>query len=385
MDLTDPVITGAGMVSSLGPGLDDTWKALMEGESGIAPLDFIDARVALVKGLDPTDFGVKARELRIMGRHSLMLMKAALDAWEDAGLDGREVPKERIGFFAGMGMVDYDVADLLPAVKKSLTPEGRIDYRRFYEGAFREIYPLWPLSMLNNIAFCQVAIRLGIRGENAVFSPHGDSTIHAFYEAAGMIREGKAEVVLAGGVSEEINPSSLARAYLTGICGPHDKGVPPGEGAGVFLLETGESAERAGRRIYGTIGGFGFGLAGPDSPAEDAFLGAMKDAIRSAGLEPPDIDLVFLNRSGREDWFEGELAGVTSLFGKEVSLCSSKDALGEMLAGGPAVDLALSLKAMEEGRVPGLEVPGQREIRSVLINTMSYEEQVASMVVRRLS
>jgi 3-oxoacyl-(acyl-carrier-protein) synthase len=217
MDMTDPVITGAAVVSSLGPGLNETWEALMEGESGIAPLDsfdasaFPDARAALVKGLDPTDFGVKARELRIMGRHSLMLMKAALDAWEDAGLADRGVPMEGVGFFAGMGMVDHDVDDLLPAVKKSLTPDGRIDYRRFYEGAFREIYPLWPLSMLNNIAFCQVAIRLGIRGENAVFSPHGDSTIHAFYEAAGMIREGKAEMVLAGGVSEEVKPASLAR------------------------------------------------------------------------------------------------------------------------------------------------------------------------------
>ncbi len=391
MDMTDPVITGAAVVSSLGPGLNETWEALMEGESGIAPLDsfdasaFPDARAALVKGLDPTDFGVKARELRIMGRHSLMLMKAALDAWEDAGLADRGVPMEGVGFFAGMGMVDHDVDDLLPAVKKSLTPDGRIDYRRFYEGAFREIYPLWPLSMLNNIAFCQVAIRLGIRGENAVFSPHGDSTIHAFYEAAGMIREGKAEMVLAGGVSEEVKPASLARAYLTGICGPHDNGVPPGEGAGVFLLETGESAERAGRRIYGAIGGFGFGLAGPDSPAEDAFLEAMKGAIRSAGLEPPDIDLVFLNRSGREDWFEGELASVEALFGKKVSLYSSKDALGEMLAGSPAVDLALSLKAMAEGRVPALngKEPGGEEIRAVLINTMSYEGQVASMVVRR--
>jgi 3-oxoacyl-(acyl-carrier-protein) synthase len=170
-----------------------------------------------------------------------------------------------------------------------------------------------------------------------------------------------------------------------GICGPHDNGVPPGEGAGVFLLETGESAERAGRRIYGAIGGFGFGLAGPDSPAEDAFLEAMKGAIRSAGLEPPDIDLVFLNRSGREDWFEGELAAVEALFGKKVSLYSSKDALGEMLAGSPAVDLALSLKAMAEGRVPawnGKESSGG-EIRAVLLNTMSYEGQVASMVVRR--
>ena len=82
-----------------------------------------------------------------------------------------------MGFFAGMGTVDYHLEDLLPAVAKSLSQSGDLDYDRFFSAGYQEIYPLWPLGMLNNVAFCQAAIHFGLRGENAVFSPHGDAGI----------------------------------------------------------------------------------------------------------------------------------------------------------------------------------------------------------------
>ena len=89
--------------------------------------------------------------------------KGAHDAFSNAGLAKTSIPREEIGFFAGMGMVDYDMEDLLPAVLESLDAEGKLDCSAFYVKGYTEIYPLWPLSMLNNISFCQVATRDNLR------------------------------------------------------------------------------------------------------------------------------------------------------------------------------------------------------------------------------
>ncbi len=105
------------------------------------------------------------------------------------GLENASIPREEIGFFAGMGMVDYEVDDLLPAVLKSLNATGDLDYSAFYSKGYTEIYPLWPLSMLNNISFCQVATSLDLQGENTVFSPHADSGAMAVAEGMKALRD----------------------------------------------------------------------------------------------------------------------------------------------------------------------------------------------------
>lgn len=389
MDNSGIVITGVGAVCSGGKTVDEIFSYLSLSKSNenfigrySNATDCLNSNLT-VKDLTPATLGIRPRDARIMGRHSLILMKSALDAWEDAGLKGCDIPGERIGFFAGMGMVDYEVDDLLPAVTKSVDPEGGIDYSMFYSGAFREIHPLWPLSMLNNIAFCQVAIRLGIKGENTVFSPHGDSTIHAFSEGMRVLRDGKTDLVLAGGVSENINENSIARAVITGITGDNETGLCPGEGGAMFILERAEDARRRNTNIRGIISGIGYGLATKDSgESKTAFISAISKAIRSAGLKPQDIDMVFLNRSGKAIWNEAERDAIGHIF-TECSpfLYSSKDTLGEMLAGSPAVDLAITLKAMAEGSTPGGKNPGRQGIKTAIINTMSYEGQVASIVV----
>ncbi|RMG05443.1 MAG: hypothetical protein D6726_01300 [Nitrospirae bacterium] len=385
------VITGVGAVCSGGNTVDEIFSHLLSTKTKGAslnrqssPSDCLNKGL-IVKDLTPASLGIRPRDARIMRRHSLILMKAALDAWEDAGLKGAEGPGERVGFFAGMGMVDYEVDDLLPAVIKSIDPEGGIDYSRFYGGAFREIHPLWPLSMLNNIAFCQVAIRLGIKGESTVFSPHGDSTIHAFSEGMRVLLNGKADLVLAGGVSENLNENSLARAVITGITGDEETGICPAEGGALFVFEREEDARRRNANIRGVITGMGYGLASEDyAESKNAFSSAISKAISASGLVPEEIDMIFLNRSGRPIWNKAERDAIGQIFSEHSPiLYSSKDTFGEMLAGSPAVDLALSLKTLEKGRLPeqNFKGYGDRDIRVVLINTMSYEGQVASIVV----
>lgn len=176
--MTDPVvITGRAIVTPLGDCLESTWTALLSGTSGIGPITAFDASgfpcqlAASVSGINPESLDLPRRESRIMDLHSLILMKCAQEAMRDAALSGEGDSGLEIGFFAGIGMVDYRTDDLTGAVSASLDETRQIDYQRFYERAYQEIFPLWPLAMLNNIALCQVAVKLGLRGENSVFSP----------------------------------------------------------------------------------------------------------------------------------------------------------------------------------------------------------------------
>ena len=211
------VVSGGDLVTALGNDLDSTWDALLAGRSAIHPVTDVDVstlpcrRAAQVTGLDEASLDLPRRESRIMDLHSFILLKCATRALSSGGLEAGG----DIGFFAAIGMVDYRPEDLAGAVRAARDKAGGIDYDRFYQAGYREIFPLWPLSMLNNIALCQVAVRLGLRGENTVFSPHADSTLQAIAEAVWTVAEGRNHAVLAGGVSEKVSPSLMVAALTT--------------------------------------------------------------------------------------------------------------------------------------------------------------------------
>ena len=172
------VITGVGLVSSLGNDLDTTWKNLLEGKSGISRIDDFNAEGfkcpygAIVHGLDPDELKVHVRDSRIMDRHAYMLLKSSRDAFQSSSVDLALTPPERVSYFAAMGMIDYHAADFEEAVIQAMDNDGKLNYDKFFSASYENIFPLWPLSMLNNIHFCQVAIDLGIKGESIVFCPH---------------------------------------------------------------------------------------------------------------------------------------------------------------------------------------------------------------------
>ena len=416
------VITGAGMVSSLGQSLSEVWSALLENKVGISELTGFQAegfpcRVgAQVKGLTPEALGLQQREARIMDLHALMLMKCSRDAYEQARLDRAEFRREEIGFFAGMGMVDYRIEDLLPGVVGSLSPGGDLDYDGFFLRGYQAVYPLWPLSMLNNIGFCQVATNLDIRGENAVFSPHGDSGAQAVAEGMSALVEGRSQVVLAAGVSEKISPVSLARAHLAGVLntsggnsgraclpfGAERKGTIPGEGCGVVCLEL-ESAVKK-RRIPGLAAVTGYGFAygrdgGAVAPSAKALGQSMAKALGRANLGPADIDVIIAHGEGTERGDRNELEAIHSLFSAgvdRVAVFASKGALGHLLAGAPVVDMILGLSILRTGLIPPTRCPHPdpsvrfnlvnteplpRRARRIMINCQSYEGQAGSLVI----
>jgi len=272
------VITGAGLICSIGKSAHEAWDGLLSGRHGIRPIEGFEIRgfdcqyAAQVDGIDPSDIGIHPKDARIMDKHSFMLLKCARDAFIASRLDHTPIEKEDIGFFAGLGMVDYKIEDLMPAIVKSMSEQGELDYDAFYSEAYREIYPLWPLSMLNNISFCQVAIHLDIRGENIVFSPHADSGAQALVEGMKTVVGQRSRVVLAGGLSEKVSPISLARGHVFGIlnttekngamlCRPfasERKGTILGEGCGVLALELRSSADKRGIPYSTKITGYGF-------------------------------------------------------------------------------------------------------------------------------
>ena len=418
------VITGAGLVSSLGLTTADTWDSILTGKQGIQPIDNFTADgfectvAAQVKGLNDSALGIHPRDARIMDKHAFMLMKGSRDAFTQSKLDSSSVLPEDIGYFAGMGMVDYNIEDLLPAVIGSLNAKGALDYDRFYSQAYQEIHPLWPLSMLNNISFCQVAIDLGIKGENTVFSPHSDSGMHAIIEGYNTLIDKRAKAVLAGGVSEKVSPLSIARAAEFGIlntsgkntngCSPFTvdrNGTVMGEGCGVLAMELDSHAAERQATVLAVVSGYGTSfekMQGANSPTAAAISNAMNNAILSADIKPSEIDVIIAHGDGTINGDRNEIAAIHHTFltcSKDVTVFTSKSALGHMLAGSSPVDVILGIQMINNGIIPaayGSKRPDEdirfhmvtgtavkKRLTRILINSQSYEGQCASLILEK--
>ncbi|MEE9274781.1 MAG: beta-ketoacyl synthase N-terminal-like domain-containing protein, partial [bacterium] len=249
---TPLAITGASLLTAAGPGGDAAWEALCAGRSALAPdpdpelAGFSPVLTARCAPIDPAGLGAGRRDTRIMDRHTHMLLACAADSLRQAALDagrpagGGRLEGEEIAFFAAMDMVDPRDGDIMPAVAASAGAEGRIETSRFFAEGMGRIPPLWPLVMLNSTAFSQVAIRFGLRGENALFSPGPEATARALAEAADSLRVGRARAALVAGVSAVISPRALARHLREageGEGAALGEGPALGEGAAAIVLE----------------------------------------------------------------------------------------------------------------------------------------------------
>ncbi len=373
-------VTGLGAVCSLGNCVPELVEGFLSGKSGADEIAGFDSPAARVKNLPIFKTDVPSQLALTMGNHLSLLMASVDEALRGAAFDpGMIEPADR-GFFAGMGMVDYHVEDLLPAVLKSLGPDGTIDYDRFFPEGYREIYPLWPLGMLNNVAFCQASIHFGLGGENGVFCPHGDAGVMALYEAASALREGRVKMAVAGGVSEEISPLSLARARLNGFpCLPGFLG----EAGAMLVLEPASQAEQRGVRILGEILGFGFSCEKSEAgsfASRRAISSAMREALSDAGLGPAGVDLVMVGSFCQE-----EREAVRELFAaqsKPPVILTTPVVFGETLAAGPVLNGALALVLPRDAKLPGdLRLASGRF--NILVNGISCEGGCGSFVLTR--
>ncbi|MBF0555156.1 MAG: hypothetical protein HQK96_11475 [Nitrospirae bacterium] len=417
------VITGIGVVCALGRTPDEVWEGLSDGRCGAVRIDFAEfpcKSATITPCPTPQALHISRRDARIMNTHSFLLMESAAQAYKNALIEtAPEITPDSVGFFAGLPMVDYETADLLPAVLKSPAPEGGLDYDAFYMKGYREIYPLWPLSMLNNIALCQSSVKLKIRGENAVFSPHADSGVSAIAEGVRSALSGRAKIVLAGGISEKITPSSLARGHIAGVlksredgvlsCRPFSSqrcGTVPGDGAAFLAIETLSSAVARGASPIAAITGWGraFGI-GDDfcsGPTAAAIINSMSAALSMAGLRPADIGLLIAHGDGTAAGDKNEIKAVNELFKNcPISVISTKGALGNLYAAAAPIDTAVAAYVIKTGKIPPslysipvdeavrfdivTQHPLQKQTGRVMINCHSYEGQASSLIIERVA
>lgn len=416
------VITGMGAVTALGNTLQEIWDAVLQGRCGFTRLNGFKADdprgiAAPVRGLDPISLGVDARDSRIMGTHSYMLMKATRDAFRSSHLESVTIPRDAIAFFAGMGMVDYRVEDLLPGIRKSGKLHGPVDFSLFHAEGYKDIHPLWPLSMLNNISFCQVAIALDIQGENIVFSPHEEAGVAAIAESMLALREGRALMALTAGVSETISEVSLTRAMLSGvlhpgdgcetmregILGPDSMAIGLGEGCGVVIMELSASARDRGVTPLAVLMGHDSSFqSDPDVgyPSVSAIEACINGALGEARLRPEQIDALILAGSHKSAGDRNELEALMRVFGdriSEIPAFCSKGSMGHTLAGAPLVDLVLAVTMLREGIIPpSLRICREQNsygvrmvtgssleatLRRILVNCRNREGYAASLVL----
>ncbi|MGB7573101.1 MAG: beta-ketoacyl-[acyl-carrier-protein] synthase family protein [Thermodesulfobacteriota bacterium] len=401
------VITGLGMVSPIGIGKEAFWESCLQGISGIRSIQRFDVssyRSRLGGQLPEVDFKnfIKPANLRRMDRIGKIVVSAVRLAMEDSGLDLKEEDSSQIGISIGTGLGSSDTVDQF---FRSLLKEGPV-------GAA----PLLFQTAVPNAITSHCAIEYGIKGVNITFSHKESSTEMAMTFAYHLLREGRADVVFAGGGDELSEPlyhvysmlGALSPGGGKGAEGmkPFDQdrnGVVLGEGSGILVLETLEHAKKRGARVYAEMAGVGLSGSTDGLLRYDLKGDSIARAMSLAAQELDTVDYISAAANSTPDLDGGEALAIKKVFGKrakEISVSSLKSMLGEFDGSGGirACGLALSLR---HGMIPptiGTEhldpqcdlnvVLGQskkKEIRSALLNACSNGGSNISLWFKRYS
>jgi 3-oxoacyl-[acyl-carrier-protein] synthase II len=375
------VITGLGMVTPLGWGVDATWRALLAGKSGgnritaFDPTDYacqiacevprIDGRGGGgpdVQGSYDPDQTMTPREQRRVDDFILYAMAAADEAVRDAGwMPEDEAERERTGVMIGSGIGGLStIADTAVELHE--------------KGPRRGVGPFFISSALINLASGQVSIRYHFKGPNHAVVTACATGAHAIGDASRLIQYGDADVMIAGGAEASVCKIGIAgfiacKAMSTHFNDAPTKGSRPydrdrdgfvmGEGAGVLVLEELEHAKARGAKIYAEV--IGYGLAGDayhiTAPVEngDGGFRAMKMAFGHAGIDPSDIDYINAHGTSTPLGDEIELGAVERLLGQaagKVSMSSTKSAIGHLLGAAGAVEAAFTVLAIRDQIAP---------------------------------
>ena len=340
------VVTGRGVVSSIGETADEFFEALLAKRSGIA--DGIGACTEF----DP-ESAMSPKDVRRSDRYTHLAVAAAVKAAKEAGVpDG--VDPARLGVLVGTG------------VGGLLTIEEQC--RNFFEGGERAVSPHFVPMMMPNAAAGVIAMRLGAHGPGFSVSSACATGGHAIGEALRMITRGEADVVVAGGTEAALTGVCLAAfrrmgaLSREGISRPFDArrdGFVMGEGAAVLVLERAEHAKARGATIYGRIAGYGasndaFHITQPDSEGRGA-RAAMIATLADAGATPADVGYVNAHGTGTPFNDKIETAAIKSVFNGANTpppVSSTKSAIGHLLGAAGAVEAIVCLEAVRRGVLP---------------------------------
>lgn len=371
-------ITGIGLITPLGVGVEETWSGLAGGSSGVGPIEDYDPSSlrtqigAEVRGLSPKDHVPNRRALRTMTRNDVLGTVSAVLAVKDAGLEDIDDSEGRMAVFSGSNKEISDPYDVIDAAIGARDEDGRVDMHRFGEQAQTGVRPLFFLGGLQAASLFYISDAYKLRGPNTYFAGTAETGANAIGRAYRAIRRGEADGAVAGGFDNPISWWNMSRMDTIGImtgrndlgagaCRPWDRdrdGTVMGEGGAFFLLEEMEAAKERGVRIYAEVVGFGSGIdtgavVTPEVDGRGLSI-AIEGALREAQAAPGDVDYVAAHGSGTIKGDASEAASLRTVFGDsgETPASSVKPATGHLCAGAGALNAAVAALAIHHGAMP---------------------------------
>lgn len=406
------VITGMGMISPLGNDLQSSWKGILAGRSGAGPITSFDvsaypSRIAAeVKNFDPETI-VEKKEVKRFDRFSLFALAAAQEAWKDASLETHSYDHSRLGCILGVGIGGLFT---LESNFEALLADGP-----------RRVSPFLIPAMISNLAPGNIGIALNLQGINYTVTSACTSGTHAMGEAFRMIRDNLQDVVVTGGAEAAITKLGMGgfgrmKALTTRneepekASRPFDKdrdGFLIGEGAGVLVLESLDSALKRGAKIYAEVVGYGFScdayhITAPPENGTGA-IACMTQAIKSSGLALSDIRYINAHGTSTPINDPAESRAIRQVFGAEADkglmVSSTKSMTGHLLGAAGGLEAIFCALALHTSMIPptincdnpdegcdldyvphtAREVP----VEAAMSNSFGFGGTNASIVVRR--
>jgi 3-oxoacyl-[acyl-carrier-protein] synthase II len=360
------VVTGIGLICGVGKTTAEVWSHLLAGESGMAPITAFDTTgfsvtfAAEVKNFDPHQF-IEKKEARKMGRFIHFALAAAQEALESSGLQITAENAERVGVHIGSGIGGFDIIER--------------EHSAMLAGGPRKISPFFIPAAIVNLAAGQVSIRYGAKGPNEATATACTTSAHSIGDAYRIIERGDADVMFAGGSEAAITPMGVGgfaamRALSTRnddpthACRPFDKdrdGFVIGEGAGILILEDLEYAKARGAKILAEIIGYGMSAdayhMSSMAPEGEGCARAMQNAIRSAGIQPHEIDYVNAHATSTQLGDALESTAIANVFGEhatshKLKISSTKSMTGHLLGGAGGLEAGITVMAMQHSMLP---------------------------------
>ncbi|MDR3534791.1 MAG: beta-ketoacyl-ACP synthase II [Rhodopila sp.] len=413
------VVTGMGIACPLGVGVEHVWRRLINAESGIGAITAFDAKDSPCKvagqvpagskaegGLDINEW-VPVKDQKKMDRFIHLAMVAGTEAVEDSGW----MPETEDDRCATGVMIGSGIGGLETVYNASIL---------VHEGKARRLSPFFIPSALSNLASGHLSIKYGFKGPNHSVVTACATGVHAIGDASRLIGWGDADVMLAGGAEATVCELGIAgfcasRALSTGFndrptaaSRPWDKdrdGFVMGEGSGCVVLEEYEHAKRRGAKIYAEVSGYGmsgdaYHITAPAEGHEGAFR-SMRNAMRSGGFSPADIQYVNAHGTSTPLGDDLELEAVERLFGdaaRGLAMSSTKSSTGHLLGAAGAIEAVFSILAIRDGVAPptlNLDEPSresvidrvaktaqERRIKVALSNSFGFGGTNASVIFR---
>ncbi|GLG01048.1 3-oxoacyl-[acyl-carrier-protein] synthase 2 [Alicyclobacillus hesperidum subsp. aegles] len=405
------VVTGLGVVSPVGNDVPTFWDSLLSGKSGIREIDRFDTSdypckiAGLVNDFDPERY-IDKKELRHMDMFTQYALYAAHEAVAHAGLVITDENRDRIGVYIGSG---------IGGIGTTLS-----NYRILLERGPKRVSPFLVPMMISDMATGQVSIEFGVRGPNSSPVSACATGSNAIGDAFKIIQRGAADVMIAGGAEAAVvdialagfsnmKALSLRNDEPTRASRPFDKdrdGFVMGEGAGILILESLESAQARGAHILAEIVGYGmsgdaYHVTAPDPNGDGAYR-VMKAALEDAGLQTTDID--YINAHGTSTEFNDriETLAVKRLFGDhayKLAMSSIKSMTGHLLGAAGGVEAVACVKTLQEGMIPpttNYETPDpecdldyvpnvarKSDVKVVMSNSFGFGGHNASLIFRK--